>query len=326
MKKILPVFLLGLVLGGAATWLLLARRPAAAPETPAADAPDITPGTAAVTQQLAALGLVTATPTTATVPPEVKGYGRVLDPAPLVTSFADLETARAAASASEKEFGRVQKLYELDGNASAQALETAEAAAQHDRVQLASAQAHLVAAWGATLAGRNDLAALVRALGAGEAALVRIDLVAGTALAQPPTAAHVGPLASDDALRDAELLGRAPSVDPQFQGPGFLALWRTDPLPPGAALRATLSLPGEPAHPLVVPRGAIVRHEGGTFIYVQTAAGGFERRIVTLGAALDDGIVVTEGVGADDKIVVRGAQQLLATELLGSAGGGEDEG
>ena len=36
------------------------------------------------------------------------------------------------------------------------------------------------------------------------------------------------------------------------------------------------------------------------------------------------GIVVTDGVAAGDKVVVTGAQQLLATELLGSAGGTGD--
>jgi len=34
--------------------------------------------------------------------------------------------------------------------------------------------------------------------------------------------------------------------------------------------------------------------------------------------------VVTDGVAAGDKVVVTGAQQLLATELLGSAGGTGD--
>ena len=74
----------------------------------------------------------------------------------------------------------------------------------------------------------------------------------------------------------------------------------------------------------MLPRGAFVRHEGGVFVYVQTEQGGFERRLVTLGAALTNGIVVATGVEANDKVVVTGAQQLLATELLGSAGGGDE--
>ena len=46
---------------------------------------------------------------------------------------------------------------------------------------------------------------------------------------------------------------------------------------------------------------------------------GFERKLVTLGPVLESGVVVTEGLAPGEKIVVSGAQQLLATEVLGSA-------
>ena len=68
------------------------------------------------------------------------------------------------------------------------------------------------------------------------------------------------------------------------------------------ALRVTLTAPGDPQKVLVVPRSAVVRHQGGTFVYVQVEHG-FERRLVTLGTALPGGIVVQEGVAPTDKIV-----------------------
>jgi len=67
-----------------------------------------------------------------------------------------------------------------------------------------------------------------------------------------------------------------------------------------------------------------VRHAGGVFIYVQKDDGGFERRLVTLGPAMPSGFVIAEGVEDKDKVVITGAQQLLATELLGSAGAEEE--
>jgi hypothetical protein len=248
----------------------------------------------------------------------------VLDPAPLVALVSEIEAARVAATASEKEFARVQKLHSENANASAQAVETAEAAMQRDRTQLAAAQARLLVGWGRALTRQADLAALLRALAAGDAALVRIDVLSGEAPAQPPAVARVGPLANEGPLHEVAVLGVAPSADPSAQGTGYLAVWRTDPLPPGTALRAVLPAVGELKNVLVLPRSAFVRHEGGVFIYVRTAEGGFERRLVTTGPTLESGIVVTDGVAAGDKVVVTGAQQLLATELLGSAGGTGD--
>src|SRR5262249_13156582 len=121
------------------------------------------------------------------------------------------------------------------------------------------------------------------------------------------------------------VIGNAPTADPQIQGPAYLALWQNAPLAPGTELRATLPGPGPAQDALVAPRSAFVRHEGGVFVYVQTGTGGHERRLVTLGASRPDGIVVTEGVAAGDKLVVTGAQQLLATEVIGSAGGGDSD-
>lgn len=319
MKKVLIGIVAGLLVGGVATWVALRPRDTAKPEE-AAPSLDISTGRAAISKQLAAVGLKFAGPETVQLTPEVKGYGRVLDPAPLVALLAEIETARAAATASEKELTRVQQLHAQDGNASAQAVETAEAAAQRDRVQLAAAQARLLTGWGQAFVHQSDLAALVRALAAGEAALVRLDLLPGDAPAQPPPVARVGPLAREGEGREVEVLGLAPGADPQVQGTGYLALWRSAPLPAGTALWATVAA-GEPRPVLVLPRSALVRHEGGVFIYVQNAEGGFERRLVTTGPALPAGIVIADGVAAGDKVVVTGAQQLLATELLGSAGG-----
>ena len=319
MKKLLIGILAGLIIGGGATWLFLRPSEPRQPEEKAATI-DISTGSAAVTKQLEAIGLKYAAPETVKLAPEVQGYGRVLDPAPLVALVAEIEADQAAATASEKEFTRVQKLHNENANASAQALETAEAALQRDRMQLRSAQARLLIGWGKDLTHRTDLAALIHALTAGDAALVRIDVLSGEAPAQPPPVARVGPLANEGELREVAVLGVAPSADPQAQGTGYLALWRANPLPPGTALRAVLPAAGGPKSVLVLPRSAFVRHAGGVFVYVQTAGGGFERRIVTTGATLAAGIVVAEGVAAGDKVVVTGAQQLLSTELLGSTG------
>lgn len=323
MKKIIFSLLAGFALGAAVIWLALFRGPAekSAEKPPG---PDISTGSAAIAKQIADAGLTFAPPETAMLAPEVKGYGRVLDSAPLVAAAGEIELAQAAANSSAKEFTRTKTLYSQGENASLQAVETAEAAMQRDQAQLAAARSRLLGTWGRTLAGKADLPALIHALALGEAALVRIDLLSGDAPAQMPATARIGPLSGGEALTEVELLGPAPLADPQAQGAGYLALWRNATLAPGTALRAVLATSGQPQKALVLRRSSLVRHEGGVFIYVQTAEGGFERRLVTLGQPLSAGIVVTDGVAEKDQVVVTGAQQLLATELLGSAGGGED--
>lgn len=324
MKKFLPGLVVGLLVGAGATWILLSHPAAEAPADKPAG-PDITTGSAAISKQLAALGLAFAAPQSIDLAPEIKGYARVLDPTPLAGLVADLRTAQAAANASTQDHARVKQLHDQGENASQQAVEAAQAAMLRDRAQLAAAESRLSFAWGRSLTTRPDLDDLLHALATGDAALVRIDVAASEAPAGAPAKAWVAPFSGDNPTRhDVELLGSAPAADPQAQGVGYLALWRDHPFPPGAALNAGLVLAGDPQKRLVLPRGAFVRHEGGVFVYVQNTEGGYERRLVTLGPGLDSGIVVTDGVAEKDQVVVTGAQQLLATEILGSAGGEED--
>ena len=147
---------------------------------------------------------------------------------------------------------------------------------------------------------------------------LRIDLLAGDA-APVGNRARVAPLTGDPAWKDVELLGPAVASDPQFQGRGWVAVWRDQPASAGTALRATVPSGAAAQAVIVVPKRAIVYYQGGSCIYTPTTDGGFERKLVTLGPVLESGVVVTEGLAPGEKIVVSGAQQLLATEVLGSA-------
>ena len=82
---------------------------------------------------------------------------------------------------------------------------------------------------------------------------------------------------------------------------------------------AWLSLPGDTANGVIVPRDAIVRHEGEAFVYVQTGDDTFARHEIELEHPLDKGWFSADfkpGV----RVVVTGAQQLLSEELKGEGG------
>ncbi len=267
-------------------------------------------------------GLQTAPPETAEWRPEVKGFGRVIDPAPLVTTLFDIDTAQAALTFSSREHARIKALFGQNQNASLQSLETAEAAMRRDQLLLASARTRLVTAWGQSLAARSDLPDLAQSLASLQAALIRIDLMPGQSW-EPTPIARVAPLTALDKLSEAEFVGAAPSADPQAQGLAFLFLLRTNAPAPGTAMAGFLSSSGAAQPGWRLPQRALVRHEGSVWFYTQTGDETFERRLVKLERRVADGWFITEGVAATNRLVVTGAQTLLS-EQLKSAGGEEE--
>ena len=331
MTKIMLGVVAGLVVGAAVTWIVLkqdaaddaeARKEAKEEESHVRR----TDGQVFVRldregQQHA--GLKTAPLEVATLEPEVKAYGRVLDPAALSTQMVELANARAALEASTKEFNRLKVLHTPDQNVSTRALEGAEAALIHDRIALDAAQLKLVAAWGKSIATRPDLPAFVQSLASLDTALVRVDVPLGVALRAPPTGARIAAATAPELPVEAQLLGPAVTADPQMQGQGFLFLLGGSSLRPGAAVVAWLSMAGEEEKGVIVPRSAIVRHEGDAFVYVQSSADVFERQRVQLAHPTENGWFVDEASRAGQLAVVVGAQELLSEELKGQ--GGEQE-
>lgn len=318
MNKLVVGLLLGALVGAGATWF--GMRSSAGPEAPKAEAAskaEEKPNPLHLPpDQRARAGLVLAKPTPATIASEVLGYAKVVDATTLATIGSELDTARGARQASQKELARVQKLFAAGGNASAQAVEVAQAAVARDQAAVVSAQTRLATTWGRELV--KDLPAITEALEKG-GALLRIDLLPGEVSTESPREAKLTLPGSTEAFA-GEVLGPAPTADPQVQGLSYLALVKDRALPVGAALRATLPGVGEAAAALTIPRGAVVYHQGSPWIFVLGEEDTFERKFVTLGRPVGgDRIAVTSGLDADEQVVTTGAQQLLAAEL--QAGG-----
>jgi hypothetical protein len=268
------------------------------------------------------LGILLKNPAASQMKPELKGYGRVLDPAPLLGLMTELASAQAAGAASSKEAARLKTL-EGQGNASARALQTAEAAAARDMVAVQSARERLVFSWGRAVADQKDLPTFTHDLGSLESALIRVDLPVGETLKEAPATARVANLAGASA--ETAFLDKATSVDPQMQGRGFLFLLKPNSLrlTAGEAVVGYLQIPGEPIRGVTIPREAVIRTEGAGWAYVLNQGGeGFTRLEVALDRPTEAGWFVTNGVTASNSVVVAGAQQLLSFEAK-SAGGEE---
>jgi hypothetical protein len=270
------------------------------------------------------IGLKTAPLESAQLSPEVKGYGRVIDPSPLSALQVEQLSAQASLDASTREYERLKGLYAQDQNVSARALEAAEAARKKDQLLVESAKARLALMLGPAAMMQSNLHEFIGSLVSLKTALVRMDTPLGEALPSPPARARLAPVAAEERPIAAEFLGPAPAADPQTQSQGFFFLVKAGSFAPGTAVTGWLQIPGEAQRGIIVPRPALLRHEGELFVYVQTDDETFRRTELHAERPLENGWFVRSGLAPNDKVVIAGAQQLLSEELKAASGGEEE--
>lgn len=71
---------------------------------------------------------------------------------------------------------------------------------------------------------------------------------------------------------------------------------------------------GAPQPGVLVPAEAMVISEGKYWCYIEAKPGSFVKTQIDIGKPFETGYVVTQGVKAGDRVVTRGASQLLAQE------------
>jgi len=317
-RRVVAAAIAGLAIGAAGAWGVLALRPTSESEEveERAPAPAERGGTASVRLDAEARSLagIEVSPVAAReIPAETEVYGRILDPMPLAGLVFELDAARAADGAAQREAQRVKRLYRGAENASARELEAAEVARAQTRGALETARARLVTGWGEGLAARDDLTDLAGRLVTGRCAIARVDVPPGAEAPETPTARLVA-FGSESPL-ESTALGVAPQTDPLLQGRGLLFLVERDPPPPGTAVTAWLRTSGAGIRGVDVPRAALLRHAGGVFAYVESAPNRFDRRPLTVVRPSEDGWLVAGGLAPGDRVVVSGAAILLSSEL-----------
>jgi hypothetical protein len=260
--------------------------------------------------------------TTVTRSSEVKGYGRVIDPAPLIAQTAEIASDQAAYVASSNDLVRL-KILEGQGNSSAHAVQTAEAAALRDELALQSARDRLSLSWGDMVTHQKDLPAFIQRLTSRETLLVRINLPASQTSPRSPTGASIVSLSGN--MFDGKFLGTVLAVDPEMEGAGFIFMVKPDPRPLlfGEAVTGYLQFQGAPVPGIVIPRNAVIRSQGAAWVYVKTNEEAFTRIEVDLQQPMAEGWFVTNGVRAGDQVVTSPPQLLLSEELKSSMTTGE---
>jgi len=267
------------------------------------------------------LGIVVATAQPATARTSAPGFARVLDPVPLAQLQADLAAAETAAAASAAEAKRTQALYADDATMSRRAAEAARAQASADTSKLALLRQRLALEWGPALSRLSSAqrGRLIAALASGSAALVRVDAPNGAGLQGLRSAElDLGPAGTATAL----VLGPARIGDVGLRSPGVIARVsgpNVSYLSSGLTVPARIPGAGGGAG-FLVPATAVLRVDGGSWVYVRERGGFIRRRLGGLAAGAA-GLVATSGLQAGDQLVARGASKLYAAEQ----GGGPEE-
>ena len=279
-----------------------------------------------------ALALEMSEPEKAELKPQRVARGRVLDPNPIVMLDGELTAAQAALAASRAEYDRTQALLKSGEGMSRKVAEIAEAQFRSDEIKADGLRRRAQIEWGAMVSALNAMKRrkFVEQLVGGETALVRVDLLAGDALAEMPASARLAVLGREAEIISANAIAPATDTDVKSLAQGFLL--RVDSpkfaLRPGMAVTAWLALASEPRRGFAVPRSAVLRHDGRTWVFIQEEQEKFVRKPVALVAPLDGGkgwfVADGGGIHAEDLIVETGAQALLSEELK-AQGGGEKE-
>jgi len=242
------------------------------------------------------------------------GYARAMDLSPLAAIAAEESAAAAALAASSRELARLQALNQADAGAALKDVEAARAQTVADRARLTLACQRVGLEFGPGLAriGCGAVPGLARDAAAGRLAVMRVDFPGSAPQAGTSVTVDLAP--GGASLR---LIGPAMAGDSALQSAGALALLR-GPQAARVGVGRVLSAhraTGPVSSGVLVPREAIVRTEGGLFVWRAKGDEQFERVPLEGAVVAPQGWLVPPGkLNAGDRVVVSGAGTLLGLE------------
>ena len=261
----------------------------------------------------------------------VEAYGMVMNLQPLaevrgryLTAAAEARALRAVVAASEIEFRRMELLFKDDRNVSEQAVRVAEGRYRSEQARqlvaeqiAASVRDSIRSTWGDTVTGwaTNPDSQVMRSLLQQSAFLVQLVLPYDLPRSAVRGRISVAPAVSQENARPARYVADSPQVDPALPGETYFYIVDGGGLRAGMRVLARIGLGGAAVSGVIVPPAAVVWHAGKAWVYVKDDEQTFARHEVSTAQELDGGWFNAGGFGADDEVVVSGAQLLLSEEL-----------
>jgi hypothetical protein len=291
------------------------KNPSAAAKAAAPEGANVSKGVSLTPEQIEKIALETEAVKAVDYAEEAAAYGSVIPHESIAQAAAELATAEAAEKQSRLALARTQRLTGTPGALSADVEETNVRQLAIDSAALSLAKQRLSATFGQKHPwsnGRNS--ELLLQLANGGTQLVRVTFPLGSLQGDAPKTLSISRLgaATGGKRLKVSMVWPAPA-DASVPGRSFFAVLRTGELGEGERVIASgpigVSLPG-----VLIPAQAAVISDGKYWCYLEEKPGTFVRTEISSEKPFESGYVVTRGVKAGDKVVTKGAAQLLAQE------------
>jgi hypothetical protein len=287
------------------------KNPSAAAKAPAAksDGVSLTP------EQIEKIGLQTEPLRPVDYTEETAAYGSVIPHESIAQAAAELATAEAAEKQSRSALARTQR---LDGTPGALSADVEEANVRQlavDSAALSLAKQRLSATFGQKPPWSNrQNTDLLQQLADGGTQLVRVTFPLGSLPGDVPKTLSISRLGAATAGKrlQVSVVWSAPA-DASVPGRSFFAVLRAGEMGEGERIIAWAPI-GASTPGILIPAEAAVISDGKYWCYLEEKPGTFVRTEISSDKPFENGYVVTHGVKAADKVVTRGAAQLLAQE------------
>jgi hypothetical protein len=261
----------------------------------------------------------------------IEVYGMVMNLQPLaelrgryLAAAAEARALRAAVTAAESEYQRMEMLHRDDRNVSEQALKSAEARYRTELARQAAAEQGAASirdamrsAWGDAITGwaTHPDSPMLEALLQQRAFLVQLVLPYDLPKSAARGKISVAPAMARENARIARFVADSPQVDPGLPGETYFYVLDGGGFRAGMRVAARVGLGGAPVAGVIVPAQAVVWHAGKAWAYLKQGEQTFARHEVSAAEELDGGWFNAGGFQAGDEVVVSGAQLLLSEEL-----------
>ncbi len=272
-------------------------------------------GVSLTPEQIEKIGLQTAALKTVDYAAETAGYGTVIPHEAIAQAVAELRTAQAGEKQSRAALARTQRLSGTAGAMSADVEEANSRQVAVDTAALNLARQRLSASFGQKppWSDGGNLS-LLQALADGSQQLVRVTFPLGALPGAAPKTLSASRLGGGEGAKRWKLSPVWPApADATVPGRSFFSILRAGELGEGERIIAWAPI-GAPQPAVLVPADAAVISDGKYWCYIEAKPGAFVRTELDAARPFEDGYVVTQGVKAGDKVVTRGAAQLLAQE------------
>jgi hypothetical protein len=273
-------------------------------------------------EQIEKIGLTVAAVMATEYAAQATGYGTVLAHDSIAQALAELISAQATEKQSRSALARARRLSGTAGAVSADIEEASARQAEVDDAALTLAKQRLSATFGLKppWSGGGNMG-LLHGLADGNPKLVRLTFPIGALDGDMPKSLLAARIGSASGKRWKMTSVWAAPADANVPGRSFFAILNGADVGEGERILVWAPVGGTEAG-VVIPQPAVVISDGKYWCYLEEKAGTYLRTEIDTHRPWEDGYFLSEGVNSGDKVVIKGAAQLLAQES--NSGGDAD--